>query len=304
MSESEATSSQTERGCGEQEKLPRSRSEPGTWKFMDDSSIDLRVDDVENEGPRHFSSATWAAPCEHDRHLSHAMRAVRRVCSEIGFVPQVSIASLDDDLLRLRSCSVDDLSLTRTRNPAKGFGPVQHGIVSLTTGLFLCGHLASKGESVVDMVKVLQRSLCGVVPDRQIHLPSIMFALDRGYQSKEVNLQFINSGGSIIGTHKRKSSFPFTYGNSEGQGQKVVDEDGPMFAQWAMSNKTAVSGTTTVVMQALAYKSGLEGVALCTTSVKALGPGKWSYIPETECSSKPDTAVSDAFQALKNAFRF
>ncbi|KAG1705956.1 hypothetical protein DVH05_002518 [Phytophthora capsici] len=66
------------------------------------------------------SSDFWNAPFSPDRHLSQAMDAMRRVCSEIGFVNEVSIASLDDDLLRLRSKSVDDIGLTRTRNPAKG----------------------------------------------------------------------------------------------------------------------------------------------------------------------------------------
>ncbi|KAE9259312.1 hypothetical protein PF008_g33398, partial [Phytophthora fragariae] len=99
------------------------------------------------------------------------MDTLRHVCSEIGFINEVSIASLDDDLLRLRSNSVDDLGLTRIRNPKKGFGPAQHGIVSLVTGLFLGGHIASKGESVVDVVKILQRSLCGATTDSQIRLP-------------------------------------------------------------------------------------------------------------------------------------
>ncbi|KAE9091210.1 hypothetical protein PF005_g31177 [Phytophthora fragariae] len=66
------------------------------------------------------ASESWNAPFEHDRQLAHAMDGMRRVCSDIGFVKGVSIASLDDDLLRLRSAKVDDLGLTRTRNPAKG----------------------------------------------------------------------------------------------------------------------------------------------------------------------------------------
>ncbi|POM60297.1 hypothetical protein PHPALM_30864 [Phytophthora palmivora] len=104
-----------------------------------------------------------------NKKFSHAIDAVRRVCSEFGFVPEVSITSLDDALLT-------------------------------------------------------------------IYLPGKIFALDRGYQSKEVNLQIINSGGSIIGTHKRNSNFPFIYGKSGGLGQNIVYEDGPRFAQWATSN--------------------------------------------------------------------
>ncbi|ETN21040.1 hypothetical protein PPTG_01373 [Phytophthora nicotianae INRA-310] len=158
------------------------------------------------------SSTHWKAPFQHDPNLSHAMDELCRLCSRFGFVSEVSIASLDDDLLRLRSSAVDDLGLNRTRNPKKGYGPVQHGIVSLATGLFLGGHIASKGETVVDVVKILQRGLCGATTDSQIRLPGIMFALDRGYQSKEVNKQILECGAAIIGTHKKNSSFPFTFG--------------------------------------------------------------------------------------------
>lgn len=102
------------------------------------------------------------------------------------------------------------------------FEPVQHGIVSLATGLFLGGHVASRGDTVVDVVKILQRSFCGASTDRHIRLPGVIFALDRGYQSKEVNQQILDCGAQIIGTHKRNASFPFTYGKAGGKLQRVV----------------------------------------------------------------------------------
>ncbi|ETO58676.1 hypothetical protein F444_22943, partial [Phytophthora nicotianae P1976] len=191
-----------------------------------------------NKAMKHF----WNAPFSPDCHLSQAMDAMRRVCSEIGFVNEVSIAKLDDDLLRLRSKSVDDLGLTRTRNPAKGFGPVQHGIVSLVTGLFLCSHVASRGETVVDVLRILMRSLCGVSADSQIKLPGVVFALDRGCQSKEVNRQIMECGGIVIGTHKRDRSFPFTYGKLGTQGQTVMTEKGAKTTKWA-TMKNSVSST-------------------------------------------------------------
>ncbi|EEY70326.1 uncharacterized protein PITG_05716 [Phytophthora infestans T30-4] len=88
------------------------------------------------------------------------------------------------------------------------YGPVQHGVVSLVTGLFLGGHVAANGESTVDIVRILQRSLCGSSTENQIRLPGILHALDRGYQSHAVNQQIVDTGGSIIGTHKRTQSFP------------------------------------------------------------------------------------------------
>ncbi|ETN15566.1 hypothetical protein PPTG_06811 [Phytophthora nicotianae INRA-310] len=66
------------------------------------------------------SSTHWKVPFQHDPNLSHAMDELRRLCSRFGFVSEVSIAKLDDDLLRLRSSAVDDLGLTRTRNPKNG----------------------------------------------------------------------------------------------------------------------------------------------------------------------------------------
>ncbi|EGZ07973.1 hypothetical protein PHYSODRAFT_526062, partial [Phytophthora sojae] len=91
------------------------------------------------------------------------------------------------------------------------FGPVQHGIVSLTTGLFLGGHVASRGESTLDIVKFLQRSLSGASTESRIQLPGIIHALDRGYQSAAVNEQIHSVGGKVVGTHKRTGRFPFTY---------------------------------------------------------------------------------------------
>ncbi|KAI9988402.1 hypothetical protein PInf_021805 [Phytophthora infestans] len=153
-------------------------------------------------------SDQWTAPLTPDRDISYAYELARRLSADIGFVDGTTIASLDDDLIRLRSKAVDDIGLTHVRSPKKGYGPVQHGVVSLVTGLFLGGHVAANGESTVDIVRILQRSLCGSSTENQIRLPGILHALDRGYQSHAVNQQIVDTGGSIIGTHKRTQSFP------------------------------------------------------------------------------------------------
>ncbi|KAE9066070.1 hypothetical protein PF005_g28721 [Phytophthora fragariae] len=98
---------------------------------------------TQRNGPAH----RWSAPMAPDRNIASAMELLRRLCSEIGFVEGVSLASLDDDMMRLRSQSVDDLGLSHVRNPKKGYGPVNHGIVSLTTGVMLGGHVAFRGDS-------------------------------------------------------------------------------------------------------------------------------------------------------------
>eukprot|EP00644_Phytophthora_capsici_P007064 jgi/Phyca11/57946/gw1.22.311.1 len=157
------------------------------------------------------SSAHWNSPFTINRDVSNTMEQIRRLCSDIGFVNEVTIASLDDDLLRLRSQLVDGTGLAHVRNPKKGFGTVHNGIVSVGTGIYLGGHISARGESAVDAVRVLQRSLCGVSTESQIKLPGIIHALDRGYQSQAVNQQIVETGGSIVGTHKRTGRFPFTY---------------------------------------------------------------------------------------------
>lgn len=174
--------------------------------------------------------------------------------------------------------------------------------MSLVTGLFLGGHIASKGESVVDVVKILQRSLCGATTDSQIRLPGVMFALDRGYQSKEVNRQIIECGATIIGTHKKNASFPFTFGKPPSKSQQLVNEIGPKYARWAVSKSRLRAGTTVTApsMYALAYRSGLGNVVLCNTSVESVGPGSWSYIVECRSDLKSTASIGDPFGVFED----
>ncbi|OWZ00722.1 hypothetical protein PHMEG_00028027, partial [Phytophthora megakarya] len=191
----------------------------------------------------------WTAPMAHDHDLAHATELVRRFCSEFGFVEGVSIASLNDDMIRLRSTLVDELGLAHVRNPKKGkivviirllidtlmlnryrYGPVNHGIGSITTSLCLGSHVASRGMSNVDIVKTLQRSLCSATTKSQIRLSGIVHALDRGYQSEAVNQQIHSVGGKIVGTHKRTCRFPFTYGKRASQYQREIKVKGELSA--------------------------------------------------------------------------
>lgn len=57
----------------------------------------------------------------HDREMARIAELVRRLGADIGFVERETIASLDDDMIRLRSTLVDDIGLTHTRNPKKGY---------------------------------------------------------------------------------------------------------------------------------------------------------------------------------------
>ncbi|GMF33941.1 unnamed protein product [Phytophthora fragariaefolia] len=66
------------------------------------------------------STSTWTALFSHDRDIDQVAELIRRISSSIGFVDGVTIASLDDDLIRLRSPCVDDTGLAHVRNPKKG----------------------------------------------------------------------------------------------------------------------------------------------------------------------------------------
>lgn len=110
---------------------------------------------------------------------------------------EVTIASLNDDLLRLRSQLVDGTGLAHLRNPKKGYGTVHNGIVSVGT------------------------------TESQIRLPGIIHALDRGYQSQSVNQRIVETGGgSIVGTHKRIGRFSFTYDQTASRFQRSVMKKG------------------------------------------------------------------------------
>ncbi|ETM55200.1 hypothetical protein F441_01613 [Phytophthora nicotianae CJ01A1] len=70
--------------------------------------------------PETDGSNQWAAPFSPDRDTTYAAELIRRLCADIGLISWTSIASLDDDLIRLRSASVDDVGLAHIRNPKKG----------------------------------------------------------------------------------------------------------------------------------------------------------------------------------------
>lgn len=64
---------------------------------------------------------TWDEPLQHDQSMAMAMDMLRIHCARIGYVKNVSILSLDDDHLRLRSQKVERLELSHLRNPKKGY---------------------------------------------------------------------------------------------------------------------------------------------------------------------------------------
>ncbi|ETL39516.1 hypothetical protein L916_09164, partial [Phytophthora nicotianae] len=54
----------------------------------------------------------WKAPLSHARNIAHIEELVRCLCAEIGFVQHETIASHDDDMIRLRSAPVGEIGPT------------------------------------------------------------------------------------------------------------------------------------------------------------------------------------------------
>ncbi|OWZ06177.1 LOW QUALITY PROTEIN: hypothetical protein PHMEG_00021605 [Phytophthora megakarya] len=234
------------------------------------------------------STAMWTAPMAHDRDLAYATELLRRLCSEFGSVEGVSISSLDDDMIRLRSTLVDESGLAHVRNPKKG-------------------HVASRGESNVDIVKILQRSLCSATTESQIRLPGIVHALDRGYQSEAVHQQIHSVGGKIVGTHKRTCRFPFTYGTRASQYQreievKVTDPDA-QFTLMVLSFAVRQDVETSLNHPAIPSQSDLEGMtnenlrSLCRDKEFAISGNKSTLIerlcrPSRHQTMETSTSIS------------
>jgi len=122
---------------------------------------------------------TWAESQNFDRTLHDAATALWTNASSIFFHPSVTIVSLDDDQLRLRSMILALLGITRKHNPAKCYGPVQDVVCSFGTGAAIAGHLASSRETSSDSFA----ACIGLISDPHGGCVSNHFSADRGYSN-------------------------------------------------------------------------------------------------------------------------
>jgi hypothetical protein len=124
---------------------------------------------------RQVSTTAWTPLMQHDREMGAAMEVVRRTGAKIALVPGVSQVGLDNDLLCMQSKMVVDHGFSQINNPCKGLGVIHHGAVSVNTGLYIGGHVAARGESTLDCVKILQQSMTGCLSESQIRLDGNTF---------------------------------------------------------------------------------------------------------------------------------
>jgi hypothetical protein len=224
-------------------------------------------------------TGSWNPPMQHERTLAKLMDLVRSLCSEIGYVKGQSILSMDDDLLRLRSISVQNIGLAHTNNPAKGLGVVHHGIVSAATDLYLGGHISSRGETTEDCVKILLRSLCGASSESQTDVPNIV-AYDRGYGGPggSIHDSVISYGCDTLGTAQRNRSFPLTFGQTPVEGQFNIAEAGSQAVYWVARRPTSFAANTDKRQYGMAWRTGLGRVVLGQTTSPMAKPGRYSIV--------------------------
>ncbi|CEP03823.1 hypothetical protein PBRA_003430, partial [Plasmodiophora brassicae] len=220
----------------------------------------------------------WEAPLTHDPDVAHVLDIVRRLCASIGFVPDWSIISADDDHLRLSShAQVDAAGLQYQKNPVKGAGVVHHSMVSVTSGLYLGGHVAARNETVSDCMEVLSRSLSGASVASNAVIPNII-ARDRGYNGDETRRTALAQGSDVVGTTKRSRSLPFTFGQVPGKSQTSISESGSRCAYWAVRRYD--NGRQVYL---LAYRTGIGRVVMCETTLPRAAPGTWTFVSCNRC---------------------
>jgi hypothetical protein len=236
----------------------------------------------------------------HDPNLANALDTVRKICVKVGFVPSVSVSSIDNDLLCLRSQLVHHFGLQHTNNPAKGLGVIHHGVVSICTGLYLGGHIASRCESTKDCIQILLQSLSGAPVDARTEVRNLC-AWDRGYGGPggAINEMALSYRCDLLGTSQRTRSFPFTFGQEGGPYQKVIAEDGTQDAYWVKKNKSSSVAASEKPVYGMAYQTGLSKVVLCHTSLPVAGPGKFSFVSVSKKDVAPPPTEDPGFDKFE-----
>ena len=243
-------------------------------------------------------TVSWLAPLNHSRDIAGGMQLARSVCSAIAYVEKVSILSLDDDLLRLRSSLIDAFGLAATNNPKKGMGVTQHGIVSMCTNLFCCGHVGSRGESIIEVVQILLLSLTGKSTISNAKIYNLL-AFDRGYggTAGEVMSAAIEMGCDLNGTAKKINSFPYTFGKAPAKGQVAIQEDGARCIHWKQK-RDKVLQTAGKTHYAMAFRTGLGRVVLGHTTLPMCAPGNWEFVTKGTKGRNDDVPILEDNQML------
>jgi hypothetical protein len=257
-----------------------------------DKSATIKMDDP-----------TWDAKYVKNKDLEKVINHFRNACTEIANVPGKSKVGIDDDMIRIRSRSVAKDGFSHINNPAKGMGMVHHGIVSVSSRLYIGGQFQMRGQTTLDCMTMLQRSLSGAGCDSQIDLEETLFFWDRGYGGPDgiVNQETLGRNGLIAGTSKRTPSYPFNYGKQKANDSRMlISEKGTFATYWAEKNHK--HGKRNRKHYAMAFRDGRGGVVLMHGNGAVVRPGQYVYVTEKgrgidyEEDDKEDNAFFTRFE--------
>ena len=187
-----------------------------------------------------YNPRKWKVPYAYNSDLKDLQRTICRICTKFGFagIHSKTILSADDDKLKLRSKKVEDEGLKRTKTKAGAFGPVMHGVVSLTTNMFLGGIIAGDKMGAEDCMKINLYEMSGELDQSKIDfLYNSIFVFDRGYSSLKLMKRACEYKLRIHGTVKRGGNFAFTFvekGKKARSKTKIcISESGMKSAYWS-----------------------------------------------------------------------
>ena len=214
-------------------------------------------------------------------------------------------------MLRLSSHRVESsIGSSRVRNPKKGFGPQQHGLVSLLTGLYLGGQIPKMNKGTVESVKCLMVAVGKATGEVNLEehmagkIPNIV-ALDRGYLYDEVLKVLCLYGCTLIGTLKRCFLAPFVYGTARKFAhQTIVPEQGPKLSLYARQC-VATDGEGNPVLSIVGiHRNGTGSCFMTHTTSSDFSPEKWAYVPrETAMRAQQSDTFHGPFETLQQTCR-
>ena len=209
---------------------------------------------------------------EEDEGILEGEKLVQRLC-RAAHVPGKSIIALDDDKLRISGskCSLYGLAAKKIGNT---FGPVQHTVASIITGICLGTHLEKAHQTVLECITLLFRGLSNKQLDREVVIDNLI-TKDRGYNTKDTSLFCLARGADELETRKREANFPFTF-NRKPHGEQIsIPERGSM-GLYCAKLRPEVKGRSTTVLYGFAFRR-FGRVALLQTSKKEYKPFVWHY---------------------------
>ena len=141
----------------------------------------------------HTYTGRWELDGKYDRGIQKLEDVMSEVSSELCFLAGVTLLTVDDDHLRMRSLRLlGMLSLSSKTNPSKAVGPVQTTLHDPLLGFWLAGRYAKKGEACTkSLLKCLMNLTGESFPENVTLTGGRMISIDRGYVTPDL-IQLFN----------------------------------------------------------------------------------------------------------------